>query len=220
VLSVDSSILSFRLVQVLNDLFGAVNVKSVRSIGELLELSGGSEQFDLVVVDARVPDINGFDGLKRAVSSLPEACFIVTSPHEEPADIFGAIRAGARGFISMSSPLDVLRYALPLIIKGEFYVPASAFRSGKLWSAHGEPALVAGAARPPAAATLTRRQSEVLLMLAAGKSNKEIARHLNLIDGTVKLHVRAILRKLSVNNRTQAVMAAARAGYFREDHRA
>jgi DNA-binding NarL/FixJ family response regulator len=217
VLCVENSIVSYGLVHVLNELFGTVNERSVRSIADLLEFAAGGEKFDIVLLDARVPDIDNFDGLKRAVSSLPDACFIVTSPDEDEAGICSAIRAGARGFIPMSSRVDVLRYALPLIICGEIYVPASAFRSASRWSTANEPPRMIAATRGAAADALTRRQSEVLLMLAVGKSNKEIARHLNLLDGTVKLHVRAILRKLSVNNRTQAVMAAARAGYLPED---
>ena len=217
VLCVENSIVTYGLVHVLNELFGTVNHKPVRSMAELVDAAARGEEFDIVLVDARVPDIDNFDGLKRAVSTLPDACFIVTSPNDDEADICGAIRAGARGFIPMSSRVDVLRYALPLIICGEIYVPASAFRAASRWSAASEVPRMSPAIRGPAADALTRRQSEVLLMLAVGKSNKEIARQLNLLDGTVKLHVRAILRKLSVNNRTQAVMAAARAGYLPEE---
>ena len=118
-----------------------------------------------------------------------------------------AIRAGARGFIPMSARIDVLRYALPLVLKGEFYVRPSAFRGDTLTVRSAPVAAAPATSEPTIGDTLTPRQSEVLLMLAAGKSNKEIARQLDLLDGTVKLHVKAILRKLRVNNRTQAVMA-------------
>jgi two-component system nitrate/nitrite response regulator NarL len=217
VLCVDSNILSYGLVRVLNELFGDVNVRSVHTIGELLDIAAGGERFDLVLLDARVPDLDRFAGLRRAVESLPGAAFIVISPEEHPADISSAIKAGARGFVPMSSRLDVLRYALPLILKGEFYVPASVFRNGGSSGALDPAPTSAPTAVAPGTETLTRRQFEVLLMLAAGKSNKEIARQLQLLDGTVKLHVKAILRKLGVNNRTQAVMAAARAGYLPKD---
>jgi two-component system, NarL family, nitrate/nitrite response regulator NarL len=216
ILCVDTNILCYGLVRVLNELFGEVAVTSVRTIEELLEFAVNGRSFDLVLLDAGVPGIDNFEGLKRAVESMPDSPFIVTSPSEDPTDILAAIRAGARGFVPMSSRLDVLRHALPLILSGEFYIPAAVFRSGSAPSAAAA-AAAAPAPTPAVAVTidnLTRRQSEVLFMLAAGKSNKEIARHLQLLDGTVKLHVKAILRKLGVSNRTQAVMAAARAGYL------
>jgi DNA-binding CsgD family transcriptional regulator len=100
-------------------------------------------------------------------------------------------------------------------MSGEFYIPASAFRAA---SGH---ALLATDGLSPrtklsADDNLTTRQCEVAAMLADGKSNKEIARELNVFEGTIKLHVKGILRKLGVRNRTEAVLAAARAGYFPE----
>jgi DNA-binding NarL/FixJ family response regulator len=106
--------------------------------------------------------------------------------------------------------MEVLRHALPLILSGEFYIPASVLR-------HVGPQSFITSADPTSQTArdlLTPRQCQVLEMLADGKSNKEIARQLQLLDGTVKLHVKAILRKLGVNNRTQAVIAAAKAGFL------
>jgi len=103
---------------------------------------------------------------------------------------------------------------LPLVMAGEFYIPASALRGDKT-----DVLRVAdhdGAALPmtPAGHSLTPRQREITVMLAEGKSNKEIARELKLLDGTIKLHVAGILRKLGVRNRTEAALAAVRAGYL------
>jgi len=107
----------------------------------------------------------------------------------------------------------VLRHILPLILSGEFYIPASAL------CAEGRHALLAANGSSPRARLsaddgLTTRQRDVAALLAAGKSNKEIARELKVYEGTVKFHVKSILRKLGVRNRTEAVLAAARAGYL------
>ena len=128
-----------------------------------------------------------------------------------------SIAAGARAYIPVRSRIEVLRCALPLVLNGEYFLPASAFRNAELG---GPPVLSFAPAAEPLPATprlespLTERQAEVLAMLAAGKSNKEIARELDILEGTIKLHVKAILRKLNVRNRTEAAMTAARAGYL------
>jgi two-component system nitrate/nitrite response regulator NarL len=214
VLCVGSSMLLYGVVGVLNDV-GKTDAAWVCTVREMLDHAARGDKFDLVLLDLRVPDLDGFEGVKRAVDALSGAAFIITSPQDDPVTIAMAIKAGARGFIPTSARPDVLRYALPLVLMGEFYVPPSTFR-GEMPTVPGaaEPSAPASTPEPTMKGILTPRQSEVLLMLAAGKSNKAIAREMQLIDGTVKLHVKAILRKLSVCNRTQAVMAAARAGYL------
>src|SRR5262249_56413197 len=130
-----------------------------------------------------------------------------------PAQAVAAIRNGAKGFIPLSAKPCVLRHILPLILSGEFYIPASAL------CAEGRHALLAANGSSPRARLsaddgLTTRQRDGAALLAAGKSNKEIARELKVYEGTVKFHVTSILRKLGVRNRTEAVLAAARAGYL------
>ena len=146
------------------------------------------------------------------VEKLPNVPIVVTSPSESSAQIVAAIRSGARGYFSPSTKACVLRHALPLILSGEIYIPASALRLD-----HRN-----GVLRPDGLAArvenggvkLTPRQCEIVAMLGEGKSNKEIAREANVLEGTIKLHVRGILRKLGVRNRTEAVLAAVRGGYL------
>jgi DNA-binding NarL/FixJ family response regulator len=97
-------------------------------------------------------------------------------------------------------------------MSGELYIPACALRHD-----HGHAVLAPerlAPRMPDAAGGLTPRQSEIMFMLVEGKSNKEIAREIKVLEGTVKLHVRVILHKLGVRNRTEAVLAAARSGYL------
>jgi DNA-binding NarL/FixJ family response regulator len=189
-------------------LHGDVSVTAADSIDEVLARIPDLPGLDLILLDTLMPGMENFVGLKRTVELVPDVPVIVTSPSEGRREILNAIGNGARGYFSLSTRPCVLQHALPLIMLGEIYIPFSSFRRGH---AIGLPDVLAS--RTPSAA-LTPRQSEIMTMLAEGKSNKEIARHLKVLEGTVKLHVKGVLRKLGVKNRTEAVLAAARAGYL------
>jgi two-component system, NarL family, nitrate/nitrite response regulator NarL len=213
VLAADGYILCCGLLRTLMLLYDGVCVTAANSIDEVLALIPELPDLDLVLLDVSMPGMEDFAGLRRTVEKRPDVPVIVTSPTESRAQIIAAIRSGARGYISLSATPCVLRHALPLIMSGEFYVPASALRAAS------DHALLPTDGRPPrtmlsAGDSLTPRQREVTVRLADGKSNKEIARELKVLEGTVKLHVKGILRKLGVRNRTEAVLAAARAGYL------
>jgi len=213
VLAADEYILCCGLLQTLTQLYDRVCITAANSIDEVLARIQESPDLDLVLLDAGMPGMEGFTGLRRTVEKLPGVPVIVTSSSENRTQIFAAIRNGARGYIPLSSRPCVLRHALPLIMSGEFYIPASAFRNGNADTPvpleQPSPPIV-----PSSDDSLTPRQREIAVMLADGKSNKEIARELHVFEGTVKLHVKGILRKLGVRNRTEAVLAAARAGYL------
>jgi two-component system, NarL family, nitrate/nitrite response regulator NarL len=213
VLAADEYILCCGLLQTLTQLYDGVGVSAANSIDEVLARIQELPDLDLIVLDTGMPGMENFAGLRRTVEKRPDVPVIVTSCSESRAEIFAAFRNGARGYIPLSSRPCVLRHALPLIMSGEFYIPASALRSG-----HRGALLPISGASPPivplAGDTLTPRQREIAVLLAAGKSNKEIGRELSVFEGTVKLHVKCILRKLGVRNRTEAVLAAARAGYL------
>ena len=213
VLAADAYILCGGLLRTLMLLYDDVCVTPANSIDEVLARIPELPDLDLVLLDASMPGMENFAGVRRTVEKRPEVPVVVTSPTEGRAHVTAAIRNGARGYISLSATPSLLRHALPLIMSGEFYIPASALRAGS-----GHPLLPAeGPSRrttPAAGDSLTPRQQEITVMLADGKSNKEIARELEVLEGTVKLHVKGILRKLGVRNRTQAVLAAARAGYL------
>jgi DNA-binding NarL/FixJ family response regulator len=211
VLAADGYILCCGLVRTLQLLWEDVCVTAADSIDEMLTLIPGLLDLDLVALSASMPGMENFAGLRRLVEKLPDVPVVVTSPSESSTQIVAAIRSGARGYFLPSTKACVLRHALPLILLGEIYIPACALRD------HGN-----RMPRPEGLATrmgndggkLTSRQREIMTMLGEGKSNKEIAREAKVLEGTVKLHVRGILRKLGVKNRTEAVLAAARDGYL------
>jgi DNA-binding NarL/FixJ family response regulator len=210
VLAADGYILCRGLVRTLTLLRDDVCIIAANSIDEVLARISESPDLDLVLLDAGMPGMEHFAGVRRTADKLPAVPVVVTSSNESDAHIAGAIRSGAKGYFSVSTKPYVLEYALLLILSGECYVPARALRLG--------PMIVTpqgfDRGMPPGNGSLTRRQREIIVKLAEGKSNKEIARELTLLEGTVKLHVKGILRKLGVRNRTEAVVAAARSGYL------
>jgi DNA-binding NarL/FixJ family response regulator len=200
------------LVRTLQLLQDDVCVTAADSIDEVLARIPDLPDLDLVFLDSSMPGMENFTGLRRTVEKLPDVPVVVTSPSESPTQIISAIRNGARGYFPLSTKAPVLQHALALILLGEIYIPASVLRlelgHAKLLP-KGLAPLMGGRG-----SSLTTRQREIIIMLGEGKSNKEIAREIKVVEGTVKLHVRAILRKLGVRNRTEAVLAANRGGYL------
>jgi DNA-binding NarL/FixJ family response regulator len=216
VLAADGYILCSGLLRTLMLLYDGVCVTAANSIDEVLARILELPDPDLVLLDTSMPGMENFTGLKRTVEKLPGVPVVVASPTENRAQIIAAIRNGARGYIPLSCKPCVLQHALPLIMAGEFYIPASVLRALRGDNGHELLPNEEPSSRMMISAgdSLTPRQREIAIMLADGKSNKEIARELKVLEGTVKLHVKGILRKLHVRNRTEAVLAAARAGYL------
>ena len=212
VLAADEYVMCCALLRTLMLLYDDVCVTSANSIDEVLTCISEVPDLDLVLLDTSMPGLEDFTGLRRAVEKLPDVPVVVTSPSESRAQIIAAIRNGARGYFPVSTKVSVLEHALPLVMSGEIYIPVCALRLD-----HGQAMLAPErlAPRMPAVGSgFTPRQSEIMVMLVEGKSNKEIAREIKVLEGTVKLHVRVILHKLGVRNRTEAVLAAARSGYL------
>lgn len=170
---------------------------------EMLELCDGSERFDLVLTDLRMPGWPGFSGIEMLRSKQPDAKVVVVSASEAHHDVRDALENGAAGYIPKSSSVKIMLSALDLIFSGGVYVPATVLREGGEQPSH--------TAMPPSdpqlEQLLTQRQREVLDRLREGKSNKQIAHELGLSEGTVKIHMTAIFKSLGVRNRTQAAMA-------------
>lgn len=153
----------------------------------------------------------GVEGLQRMLAELGNVPLIVVSGAADLRSVVDSIRAGARGYVLKSCSSEVLEHALSLVLSGETYVPLP--RTVLAGS-------IAIEQRPPVNRLLDRltdRQRDVFRLVLAGRSNKEIARSLGVLEGTVKVHVRAIMQKLGVKNRTQVAVAAARAGWLPDD---
>ena len=168
-------------------------VSTLREKGEL----------DLVLLDLNMPGMNGLAGLLALRSQFPAIPIAVVSAHEDRKVMLEAVRCGAAGFIPKSTPRDAIAGALRQILAGEVYLPPSVEDGEET-----EDEETAEIARR--LSTLTAQQLRVLEMLGTGKLNKEIAYELSITETTVKAHVSAILQKLKVYSRTQAVVFANR----------
>ena len=157
--------------------------------------------FDLVVLDLNLPDVSGLDGLIRLRAAARGAPVVVVSSIAEPRVIAAAIRAGAAGFVPKHSPRETFREALAAIARGRALRARGGGRSRTP-----PPARARRSWRRLAA--LTRQQARILELICEGKLNKQIAWDLGVADATVKAHVTAIMRKLGVQTRTQAVLLA------------
>lgn len=151
---------------------------------------------DLALLDLNMPGMNGTTGLRRLRAQRPTLPVVVASGQDDATTIRAVLAAGAAGFIPKSERAEVLLGALRLVLAGGVYVPARSLEA---------PALASPAA---ALALLTPRQRDVLRALSRGQPNKLIARELGLTEGTVKIHIAAILRALQARNRTEAVVRA------------
>ena len=160
-------------------------------------------ELDLVLLDLNMPGMNGLTGLVALRKQFPAIPIAVVSAHEDRKVMLEAVRCGAAGFIPKSTPRDAIAGALRQILAGEVYLPASVEEE-----AAKEDEETAEIARR--LSTLTAQQLRVLEMLGTGKLNKEIAFELSITETTVKAHVSAILQKLKVYSRTQAVVFANR----------
>jgi len=163
---------------------------------------------DLVLLDVNMPGMNGLGGLRTLRQRFPATPVVVVSAHEERRMVREAMESGAAGFIPKSTPRDAIAAALRQILNGELYIPPQADDAQSV-EEDAEDAETADIARR--IATLTAQQQRVLEMLGTGKLNKEIAFDLSITETTVKAHVSAILQKLKVYSRTQAVVIANRA---------
>jgi DNA-binding NarL/FixJ family response regulator len=167
--------------------------------------------FDLVLMGTDRSGLMQLDFLKAAREASPATRFAIVSTSDTRADILATLAAGFHGFISKHQSGTEILAAVTDILAGRIYVPASFAKIGggdALGSQFDGEAL-------PALSTetdvlkLTRRQREVLTLLARGLSNKEIARALAIAEATTKIHMAALLRALGVRNRTEAAFKAA-----------
>jgi DNA-binding NarL/FixJ family response regulator len=188
---------------VLAQLDEGVEILEAKDCTEALALVSSRPDLELVLLDLAMPGMDGLAGLRVLRARRPSVPVVILSASEEPADVRHALDAGAMGFIPKASGSAVMLGALRLVLSGGVYLPPAYLER----SQSGRTPITASSADTLG---LTPRQHDVLRLLGRGQSNKEIARVLGLAEGTVKLHISAILRALDVPNRTSAVIAAAR----------
>jgi DNA-binding NarL/FixJ family response regulator len=152
---------------------------------------------DVTLMDLRLPGMSGVDAIRSIRATHPRARFVVLTTYEGDADIHRALEVGAQGYVIKGMPYQTLVDALHRVHRGERFLPPPVAR--------------ALASRMPDS-DLSAREQEVLRLLASGKSNKDIASALGITEATVKCHVSAILLRLNVSDRTEAVVTALHRG--------
>jgi DNA-binding NarL/FixJ family response regulator len=177
-------------------------------LDEAVERISERDDISLALFDLAMPGMESAASLRAVREHFPDLRIAVVSGSQRRRDILLALEAGVHGFVPKGLGVAELPRALQLIVDGFVYVPPSIADL----PASGEEATSADSTttQMPAADALTPRQREVLKLLAEGKSNKEIARALNLGEGTVKIHMAALVRNLDVNSRSPEAVAAAK----------
>jgi two-component system nitrate/nitrite response regulator NarL len=172
-------------------------------------------QPDVILLDNHLPGVRGVDALPGLREAAPRARVMMLTVSEDEDDLASALRQGANGYLLKTIESDALLAAIQRCVAGESVV--SPDMTAKLVSAFRNSNRI-DAAKPPAGetvnslASLSPRERETLHQIALGASNKEIARHLDIAETTVKIHVQHILRKLNLSSRVQAAVFASQQG--------
>ena len=196
------------LTLLLRQLYPEITIREAATAREGLELLGGEERFDVVLLDFYLPDASGGAMIQDFVGGAG-APVVILSGSNNPQDIAAAMKAGAKGYIVKSSKPATLHHVLELTLAGESFFPWETKGSGEAPAPpepeEGDEEIAEGEERD-----LTDRQRQILKLVAQGKSNKEIARALDILEGTVKAHLRFLMKHLNAKNRTQLAVIASR----------
>ncbi len=186
--------------EAISGLLKKADIAEAGTFEETVELLSGD--VDLVLLDLAMPGVRGFSGLMYMRAQYPSVPVVVVSANDDPAAIRRCMEFGASGFIPKTLGIDTMRAAISRVLAGGVWTPPDVNLSTGADAESAE--LMARMA------TLTPQQVRVLMMLSEGLLNKQIAYQLGVSEATVKAHVSAILQKLGVESRTQAVIAAAK----------
>ncbi len=205
----DHALVREGLVQTLHRLGNDVQIfeaKDCDCAGVLLEQE---QDFDMVLLDLGLPGVDGLTCLGIIRQHFPATPVVIVSAYDDAHTVNRALKNGASGFVPKAYSSDRLIAALRDVLDGRIFVPEQLIpvsRDGDL------PHSPIGGEAYPSEFGLTERQTEVLSLMAHGKSNRSIAEQLGLSEGTVKIHITAIFKALGVSSRTQALVTVARYG--------
>jgi len=182
---------------------GETTFLEASSFETLQELVDQNRDVDLVLLDLHMPGVSGFAGLVYLCKRYPSVPVVIISANEDPLVIQRALDHGAAGFIPKSSDIKTITNAIGEILMGEIWAPVS--KQANLPGNN-----VSEVALAERMSQLTPQQFKVLMSVSQGLLNKQIAYDMGISEATVKAHVTAIMNKLGVSNRTQAVLAASK----------
>ena len=191
------------LIHAIGNCVADADIIEADSLDTLQAVVEANPEADLLLLDLNMPGVSGFSALAYIRSKHESLPTVIVSAMDDPAVIRRSIQHGASGFIPKSSPISMLEKGIRAVLDGEVWVPEGInLQDDRLDSEEAEIAA--------ALSSLTPHQFRVLMMLGEGLLNKQIAYQLGVSEATIKAHVTAILRKMHVNNRTQAVLAVER----------
>lgn len=191
--------LALRLEQIAPD----AAISQASGYSQVFKILKADNNFDILILDVEMQDMPWLESLKQIRELAPQTKIIVVSASEDIRTIRTILGTGVKGYIPKRSEIKVFNNAFKLISDGGTYVPPNLIDNTPLNNISG---------RNTGIKTLTTRQSQVLDLIAQGKSNKQIAYDMGVSESTVKLHINALLRSLHVSNRTQAVITAQKIG--------
>jgi DNA-binding NarL/FixJ family response regulator len=191
------------LRQAVSGLFEPGEIGEAGSFDEITKLLDRGSETDLILLDLAMPGVRGFSGLLYLRAQYPSVPVVIVSANDDPAVMRRCLEFGASGFIPKKLGTDLIRGAINTVLDGGVWSPPDL-------DLHGGAADAETSILLSRLATLTPQQVRVLMMLSEGLLNKQIAYELSVSEATIKAHVSAILQKLGVENRTQAVIAAAK----------
>lgn len=156
---------------------------------------------DLLLLDLRMPKMDGLDVISHILSRQPEARIVIVTTYDDEEDIFRSLKAGAQGYLLKDASRQQITQAVRTVYAGDHYIPAT---------------IILKVSQHAVKPHLTPREVEVIRRMARGESNKEIGGELFVSEGTVKTHVKSILAKLDATSRTEAVTIAHRRGLIHQ----
>ena len=191
------------ICNVIRSCFPGCSILETADLESTVQTALEHDNLDLILLDLNMPGMSGLNGLMSLRNEAPTIPVVIVSAEQDKHIVLQAITYGAVGFITKSTPREQMTAAIEQVLNGHVYLPADIIRSTQT-----------NTRRTPREATispellqaLTRKQLQVLERMAKGESNKQIAYNLNIAETTVKAHVSAILRKLNVHNRVQAIL--------------
>jgi len=204
----DHPLFRMALTQAIRQQFPTALIHEAEDFAATQELVEAHPDSDLLLLDLHIPGVQGFSGLAWLRGRYPALPVVIVSAQQDTQVIRRAVDHGAAGYVGKSASVEQIAAALRMVLQGELSLPPDVIHEPGADAEETQAALRIG--------ELTPQQFRVLGMLGSGLLNKQIAHELGVSEATIKAHVTAVMKKLGVNNRTQAVLVATRLGVLDE----